>query len=86
MRDPAGAACVQRGADELHAFHERFFFNGGGIVVEQCAVTDDGRTCALEYNMVAWGRTALSAEAGITGLHARRQRQARRRALIAHAS
>jgi hypothetical protein len=27
-----------------------------GAVVEPCTVTDDGRTCALEYNMVARGR------------------------------
>jgi hypothetical protein len=39
--------------------------NGGGIPLELCAVADDGRACALECNMVAWGRTALSPEAGL---------------------
>ena len=51
--------------DELRALYELFFSNGGGIPLEHCAVTDDGRACALEYNVVAWGRTELPPEAGI---------------------
>jgi hypothetical protein len=65
MREPAGGAHVHRGADELRALYELFFSNGGGIPLERCAVTDDGRACALEYNVVAWGRTELSPEAGL---------------------
>ena len=65
MREPAGDAYLHRGADELRALYERFFSNGGGIRLERCAVTDDGRSCALEYNVVAWGRTALPPEAGL---------------------
>jgi hypothetical protein len=65
MREPAGNAYVHRGADELRVLYELFFSNGGGILLEHCAVTDDGRACALEYNVVAWGRTALSPEAGL---------------------
>jgi hypothetical protein len=65
MREPAGDAYVHRGTDELRALYELFFSNGGGIPLERCAVTDDSRGCALEYNMVAWGRTALSPEAGL---------------------
>ena len=65
MREPAGDVYVHRGADELRALYELFFSNGGGIPLEHCAVTDDGRACALEYNVVAWGRTALSPEAGL---------------------
>ena len=65
MREPAGDAYLHRGADELRALYERFFSNGGGIRLERCAVTDDGRACALEYNVVAWGRTALPPEAGL---------------------
>jgi hypothetical protein len=65
VREPAGGAYTHRGTDELRALFELFFSNGGGIPLEHCAVTDDGRACALEYNVVAWGRTELPPEAGI---------------------
>lgn len=65
VREPAGGAYIHRGTDELRALYELFFSNGGGISLEHCAVTDDGRACALEYNVVAWGRTELPPEAGI---------------------
>jgi hypothetical protein len=41
------------------------FSNGGGIPLEHCSVADDGRTCALEYNVVGWGKTELRPEAGV---------------------
>jgi hypothetical protein len=65
VREPAGGVHVHRGTDELRALYELFFSNGGGIPLEHCAVTDDGRACALEYNVVSWGRTELPPEAGI---------------------
>jgi SnoaL-like domain len=65
LREPAGDAHVHRGTDELRLLYERFFSNGGGIPLEHCTVTDNGRACALEYNVVAWGRTELPPEAGI---------------------
>ncbi|MGB0094745.1 MAG: hypothetical protein WBP81_19700 [Solirubrobacteraceae bacterium] len=65
VRAPAGGGYVHRGRDELVALYERFFSNGGGIPLEHCAVTDDGRSCALEYNVVRWGRTELPPEAGL---------------------
>ena len=65
MREPAGGAYVHRGTEELRALYELFFSNGGGIPLEHCTVTDDGRACALEYNVVSWGRTELPPEAGI---------------------
>jgi hypothetical protein len=65
LREPAGSAYVHRGTDELRALFDRFFSNGGGIPLEHCAMTDDGRACALEYNVVAWGRTELPPQAGI---------------------
>jgi hypothetical protein len=65
VREPAGSAYVHRGTEELRTLYSRFFSNGGGIPLEPCAITDDGRACALEYNVVAWGRTRLPAQAGI---------------------
>jgi SnoaL-like domain len=65
VREPAGGSYVHRGRDELVALYEQFFSNGGGISLEHCAVTDDGRSCALEYNVVRWGRTELPPGAGI---------------------
>ena len=64
-REPAGGEYVHRGSAELRALFQRFFSNGGGIPLEQCTVTDDGRACAVEYNVVRWGRTELPPEAGV---------------------
>jgi hypothetical protein len=49
----------------LRALYGRFFANGGGIDLEHCALADDGRSCALEYNLVSWGRTSLPPQAGL---------------------
>jgi hypothetical protein len=65
MREPAGAAYLHCGLDELRALYKSFFSNGGGIPLERCAIADDGRSCALEYNVVAWGATELPPQAGI---------------------
>ena len=65
VREPAGSAYVHGGRDQLLALYERFFSNGGGIRLERCGVTDDGRSCALEYNVLRWGRVELSPEAGL---------------------
>lgn len=64
-REPAGAEWVHGGHESLRAFYEHLFSNGGGIPLEHCAVADDGRVCALEYNVVRWGRTELPPEAGV---------------------
>ena len=58
-REPAGGEHVHRGRDGLRAFYEQLFSNGGGIPLEHCSLIDDGRSCALEYNVVRWGRTEL---------------------------
>jgi hypothetical protein len=65
VREPAGGPYVHRGADALRALYGRFFANGGGIDLEHCALADDGRSCALEYNLVSWGRTSLAPQAGL---------------------
>jgi hypothetical protein len=64
-REPAGREFLHRGGDDLRAFYERLFSNGGGIELEHCGLVHDGRACALEYNVVGWGRTELPPEAGV---------------------
>jgi hypothetical protein len=64
-REPAGGQSIHRGPDGLRAFYELLFSNGGGIPLEHCAVVDDGRACALEYNVVRWGKTQLPPQAGV---------------------
>jgi hypothetical protein len=64
-REPDGPDNVHRGSAALRAFYEHRFSNGGGIALEHCAVVDDGRACALEYNVVHWGKTELPPEAGM---------------------
>jgi hypothetical protein len=64
-REPAGPDYLHRGPQGLKEFYEWLFSNGGGIPLEHCSVTDDGRTCAVEYNVVRWGQSDLSPEAGI---------------------
>jgi SnoaL-like domain len=63
-RESAGGQHIHRGPDGLRAFYERSFSHGG-IPLETCAVVDDGRGCALEYNVVRWGRTPLPPQAGV---------------------
>jgi SnoaL-like domain len=63
-REPAGTRHLNGGDDGLRRFYERLFSNGGGIALESCAVIDDGRACALEYNVARWGETQLAPEAG----------------------
>jgi hypothetical protein len=64
-REPAGNGYVHSGPDGLRAFYEWLFSGGGGIPLEHCAVIDDGRACALEYNVARWGKTELPPQAGI---------------------
>jgi hypothetical protein len=64
-REPAGGQDIHKGPDGLRAFYEVLFSNDGGIPLEHCALIDDTRACALEYNVVRWGKTELSPQAGI---------------------
>jgi hypothetical protein len=63
-REPAGAHYVHAGPDGLRAFYEHLFSNDGGIAQEHCALIDDGRACALEYNVLRWGKSELLPQAG----------------------
>jgi hypothetical protein len=64
-QEPAGAQYVHRGHDALRGFYSYLCSNGGGITLEHCAMVDDGRACALEYNVVRWGVSELPPEAGL---------------------
>jgi limonene-1,2-epoxide hydrolase len=64
-REAVGPPSVHRGADELRSYFTACFGAGGGLGLENCAVTDDGVRCALEYNCVRWGRHELPRQAGM---------------------
>jgi hypothetical protein len=64
-REPAGSEYVHEDRDALRAFYELLFSNGGGIPLEHCAVIEDERACALEYNVVRWGKAELPPQAGV---------------------
>ena len=64
LREPAGNEYLYRGPDRLPDFFEPLFSNGGGIPLETCALIVSERTCALEYNVVGWGRMELPPQAG----------------------
>jgi SnoaL-like domain len=53
------------GADGLRTFYDRILSHGGAVVQEQCRVTGDERTWALEYNVVGWGSAPLLPQAGV---------------------
>jgi len=65
VREPAGDQYIHRGPDDLCSFYQLLFSNDGGVPLERCALIDDGRACALEYNVVRWGKTELPPEAGV---------------------
>jgi hypothetical protein len=65
LREPVGPPYTHHGPAELRSFFTLCFSSGGGISQEQCAVTDDGVRCALEYNCVRWGSRELPAQAGL---------------------
>jgi ketosteroid isomerase-like protein len=65
FREPIGPHDAHRGPAELRSFFTTRFSAGGGIALQQCAVTDDGVRCAVEYNCVRWGDHDLPPQAGI---------------------
>lgn len=64
LREPMGERQMHHGSDELMRFFGALFAIGG-ISVERCSLTDDGSSCALEYNLTAWGGALLPHQAGI---------------------
>ena len=65
LRESLSTRRTHRGPGELRSFFARCFGAGGGIVLQPCAMTDDGVRCAVEYNCVQWGRHGLQPQAGI---------------------
>jgi ketosteroid isomerase-like protein len=65
FREPIGPHYAHRGTAELRSFFTARFSAGGGIGLQDCAVTDDGVRCAVEYNFLRWGRHDLPPQAGI---------------------
>jgi hypothetical protein len=65
LREALGEESVHRGTTALRGFFDQRL-SRGGISAEGCSVTDDGRSCALEYNITAWGSGRLPHQAGIT--------------------
>jgi len=64
-REPAGSEFIHKGSAALRTFYGHLFSNDGGISLEPCALVDDKRACALEYNVVRWGKTELPPQAGV---------------------
>jgi hypothetical protein len=64
VRESDGDQHIHRGSSALTAFFGRVLVHGG-ITLEGCSLTDDGTSCALEYNVTAWGGVVLPHQAGI---------------------
>jgi hypothetical protein len=65
FRGATGPDDIHRGTSALQTYFTRRL-GAGGIVVQDCAVTDDGTSCAVEYNIVRWGPRELPPQAGIS--------------------
>jgi hypothetical protein len=64
LREPVGPHSTHSGSTELRSFFS-WQFSAGGIGLENCAITDDGLCCAVEYNCSRWGNHRLPPQAGL---------------------
>jgi hypothetical protein len=64
FREPSGEPWVHRGPVELRKFMTQILA-AGGIGIDHTTVTDDGKTCAIEFNAVRFGKQALAPQAGL---------------------
>jgi hypothetical protein len=65
VREPAGRPYVYAGKEAVRHIYTLQFADGAGIPLQICAVTDDGRSCALEWTATMWGHTPIEPQAGI---------------------
>lgn len=65
VREPSGEPYVFRGVEALRRIYSLQFANGGGIPLQHCTATDDGTSCAVEYNVDRWGVTPIAPQAGV---------------------
>lgn len=64
-RESIGPKATHRGPADLRSFFTSVFSAGGGIDLHDCAVTDDGVRCAVEYICFRWGSHDLPPQAGL---------------------
>jgi ketosteroid isomerase-like protein len=63
-REAIGPHLTHRGTAELRSFFAGYV-GAGGIGLQQCAATDDGVRCAVEFNVLRWGGHDLPPQAGL---------------------
>ena len=64
FREPSGEPYVHRGQAALRTFMTQIL-GAGGIGIEHATVTDDGTTCAIEFNAVRFGKRPITPQAGL---------------------
>ena len=64
IREPSGDRFKHQGTAGLLGFYEPAF-KDGGIPLEHCSATFDGRTFAVEFTVDRWGRTEFATMAGM---------------------
>jgi ketosteroid isomerase-like protein len=64
VREPSGSEFKHVGRDARRQFYERALA-GGGIPLQHCTATFDGRRCAIEYIIDRWGGVSIDPQPGV---------------------
>ncbi len=64
VREPSGEAYRHAGTEGRRAFYERALANGG-IPLQHCTATFDGKMFAVEFIVDRWGKTKFVTQAGM---------------------
>ncbi len=64
FREPSGVAFTHQGAEALSRFFTGLFAIGD-VPLQYCTLTDDGRCCAIEYQVAQWGDIPIAPQAGV---------------------